>query len=99
MKDRVINISLQTLLLLLCAVVSMDVAFTEHAAQARNKAFQFLNNRQRDVLSTAPLQLTLVHAEKSRADATLADYYVFNADDGSAFVIVAGDDRAAHPSR
>ncbi len=95
MKDRVINISLQTLLLLLCAVVSMDVAATGiDAAQARNKAFQFLNNRQRDVLATAPSQLTLVHAEKSRADATLADYYVFNADDGSAFVIVAGDDRA-----
>ena len=37
----------------------------------------------------------LVHQEESLRDKSLTDYYVFNASDGSAFVIVAGDDRAA----
>lgn len=62
--------------------------------RAQNKAVQFLNNRQGDVLLTTPRQLQLVHAEKSKVDHRLADYYVFNADEGGAFVIVAGDDRS-----
>ena len=38
--------------------------------------------------------LALSHAEPSIANMLANDYYVFNATDNSAFVIVAGDDRA-----
>ena len=80
----------------MCVVMSMDMAAAGiDAAGARTRALQFLNSQQRNILSANPQQLSLVHTEKSKADARLADYYVFNADDGSAFVIVAGDDRAA----
>lgn len=80
----------------MCVIMSMDMAAAGiDAAGARTRALQFLNSQQRNILSTSPRQLSLVHTEKSKADARLADYYVFNADDGSAFVIVAGDDRAA----
>ena len=80
----------------MCVVMSMDMAAAGiDAAGARTRVLQFLNSQQRNILSANPQQLSLVHTEKSKADARLADYYVFNADDGSAFVIVAGDDRAA----
>ena len=80
----------------MCVIMSMDMAAAGiDAAGARTRALQFLNSQQRNILSANPKQLSLVHTEKSKADARLADYYVFNADDGSAFVIVAGDDRAA----
>ena len=80
----------------MCVIMSMDMAAAGiDAAGARTRALQFLNSQQRNILSANPQQLSLVHTEKSKADARLADYYVFNADDGSAFVIVAGDDRAA----
>ena len=96
MKKIVNCISLLPFVVLLCVMMSMDVAASGvDAVGAQNKALQFLNGRQGMVLSAAPRQLTLVHTEKSKADTRLADYYVFNADDGSAFVIVAGDDRAA----
>ena len=95
MKKSIINHCLQSLVVLVCFTMSMDVAAAGvDIVDARNTASQFLNHRQGSVLSAHPQQLTLVHAEKSNADARLADYYVFNADDGSAFVIVAGDDRA-----
>lgn len=96
MKKRVITFFLKPLVLLMCVIMSMDMAATGiDAAGARTRALQFLNSQQRNILSANPQQLSLVHTEKSKADARLADYYVFNADDGSAFVIVAGDDRAA----
>ena len=80
----------------MCVIMSMDMAAAGiDAAGARTRALQFLNSQQRNILSANPRQLSLVHTEKSKADARLADYYVFNADDGSAFVIVAGDDRTA----
>lgn len=80
----------------MCVIMSMDMAAAGiDAAGARTRALQFLNSQQRNILSANPQQLSLVHTEKSKADARLADYYVFNADDGSAFVIVAGDDRTA----
>ncbi len=96
MKKRVITFFLKPLVLLMCVIMSMDMAAAGiDAAGARTRALQFLNSQQRNILSANPKQLSLVHTEKSKADARLADYYVFNADDGSAFVIVAGDDRAA----
>ena len=96
MKKRVITVFLKPLVLLMCVIMSMDMAAAGiDAAGARTRALQFLNSQQRNILSANPRQLSLVHTEKSKADARLADYYVFNADDGSAFVIVAGDDRTA----
>ena len=96
MKKRVITVFLKPLVLLMCVIMSMDMAAAGiDAAGARTRALQFLNSQQRNILSANPKRLSLVHTEKSKADARLADYYVFNADDGSAFVIVAGDDRAA----
>lgn len=93
---RISNWFLRVFIALNCIVVSLNVwAANVGANDAHNKALQFLNNRQGRVMSSGPRQLTLVHSERSNADARLADYYVFNADDGSAFVIVAGDDRAA----
>jgi len=95
-KKRVITVFLKPLVLWMCVIMSMDMAAAGiDAAGARTRALQFLNSQQRNILSANPQQLSLVHTEKSKADARLADYYVFNADDGSAFVIVAGDDRAA----
>ena len=95
MNKSILNHCLQSLVLLLCFVLSTDMAARGiDAVAAHHTAMQFLNSRQGGVLSAQPQQLTLVHAEKSKADARLADYYVFNAGDGSAFVIVAGDDRA-----
>ena len=95
MKKIVNCISLLPFVVLLCAMMSMDVSAAGiDVVDAHNKALHFLNNRQGRVLSSAPRQLTLVHAERPSADVRLADYYVFNADDGSAFVIVSGDDRA-----
>ena len=96
MKKRVITVFLKPLVLLMCVIMSMDMAAAGiDAAGARTRALQFLNSQQRNILSANPQQLSLVHTEKYKTDARLADYYVFNADDGSAFVIVAGDDRAA----
>ena len=96
MKKRVITVFLKPLVLLMCVIMSMDMAAAGiDAAGAHTRALQFLNSQQRNILSANPQQLSLVHTEKSKADARLADYYVFNADDGSAFVIVTGDDRAA----
>lgn len=97
MEKSVTDNWLQLFIVLLCVMMSMDVAATGiDVVAARHRAMQFLSDRQGTVLSSNPRQLTLAHAEKSNADARLADYYVFNADDGSAFVIVAGDDRAAN---
>lgn len=95
MNKSILNHCLQSLVLLLCFVLSTDMAARGiDAVAAHHTAMQFLNSRQGGVHSAQPQQLTLVLAEKSKADARLADYYVFNAGDGSAFVIVAGDDRA-----
>ena len=92
---RVVEKCLKFVAFFLFGVMVMSASATGvDALRAQNKAAQFLNNRQGDVLLTTPRQLQLIHAEKSKVDPRLADYYVFNADDGGAFVIVAGDDRA-----
>ena len=88
MIGNIFNKCLQSLVVMLCFILPMGVAAAGVAAvAAHHTAMQFLNSRQGGVLSAQPQQLTLVHAEKSKADARLADYYVFNAGDGSAFVI------------
>ena len=76
-------------------VMAMDVvAASVDAVEAQNKALQFLNHRPGAAFMASPRQLTLAHVEKSESGPRLTDYYVFNADDGGAFVIVSGDDRA-----
>ena len=92
---RVINIISKLVVAVACVAVAMDMgAAGVDFLKAQKKASQFLNNRSITVKSVSPKQLKLVHAEKSQADAGFADYYVFNADDGKAFVIIAGDDRS-----
>ena len=96
MRTTVINHILRLIVCCVCITTVMDVAAAGvNAIEARNQAWQFLNNRQGTKLMSSSQQLRLAHAEMSKADTRLADFYVFNADDGSAFVIVAGDDRAA----
>ena len=66
------------------------------AGQAQQVALRFMNNRSGGMLrASGAATLQLVHAEASSIQAGAADYYVFNAGDGSSFVIVAGDDRIA----
>lgn len=78
-----------------CLAMAMDVAaINVNVHEAQNKALQFMKNRSRTTLSAPAQQLRLAHAEKSTVDSRFNDYYIFNAEDGSAFVIVAGDDRA-----
>ena len=96
MRTTVINHILRLIVCCVCITTVMDVAAAGvNAIEARDKAWQFLNNRQGAKLMPSSQQLKLAHAEMSKVDTRLADFYVFNADDGSAFVIVAGDDRAA----
>ena len=74
------------------SVTAADVSFHN----ARLKASHFLNSCPEGIqFKGYPPGLKLVHVEYSETDLNLADFYVFNATDGSAFVIVSGDDRAA----
>ena len=96
MRASLFNLFLRLIVCCVCVTAVMDVAAAGvNAIEARNKAWQFLNNRQAKLMASSQ-QLKMAHAEMSKADTRLADFYIFNADDGSAFVIVAGDDRAAN---
>ena len=64
------------------------------ADQAQAWATGFLSSQAQGKLMSHRAPLMLAHAEKSALDAEKSDFYVFNTTDGSAFVIVAGDDRA-----
>ena len=79
----------------LVALLTMDaVAATLDVATARDLALRELN-RPRPGRQLPPVaDVTLAHVERSSTSAAI-DYYVFNATDGNAFVIIAGDDRAA----
>ena len=63
---------------------------------ARGMASRFLQSAVTGKMmrQSATMMLTLAHAEPWSGDVRQSDYYVFNSSDGSAFVIVAGDDRA-----
>lgn len=75
--------------------MSMNVdAASIDVHEAQSRAAHFLNSRKSAVMSASPVQLQLVHAEPAATASDVADYYIFNTDDGSAFVIVPGDDRA-----
>lgn len=86
---------LKSFLLMGCALVAMCVAASEvSVSDAQSKALRFLNQRPGTMLSMSAQELKLVHVEPAQTGRNIADFYVFNAEDGSAFVIVAGDDRA-----
>ena len=94
MKNKELCIRLMGLLLgLLPAIGAMAAQVDVQTAQSQ--AAQFLASRQAGKLMSHAPSLQLAHAERSMASLTACDYYVFNTSDGSAFVIVSGDDRAA----
>ena len=91
---RAMNV-LKSFLLMGCALVAMCMTAGEvSVTDAQAKALRFLNQRPVTKLSVSPQELKLVHVEPAQVGRGVADFYVFNAEDGSAFVIVAGDDRA-----
>lgn len=61
---------------------------------ARAAAARFLTSHGRLTASTPTTTLRLVHSEPSSVNTRFNDYYIFNTDDNSSYVIVAGDDRA-----
>ena len=76
------------------ALLSVDTWAAEiDATAAQRVAQQFLASQSVGKLRAGGASLQLLHAEASVSLAGAADYYVFNTDDGGAFVIVAGDDR------
>ena len=86
---------LKSFLLMGCALLAMCVAASEvSVSDAQTKALRFLNQRPGTMLSMSAQELKLVHVEPAQTGRNIADFYVFNAEDGSAFIIVAGDDRA-----
>ena len=86
---------LKSFLLMGCALLAMCVAASEvSVSDAQTKALRFLNQRPGTMLSMSAQELKLVHVEPAQTGRNIADFYVFNAEDGSSFVIVAGDDRA-----
>lgn len=87
---------MKSFLLLGCALVAMCMTAGEVSINdAQAKALRFLNQRPGTKLLMSPQELKLIHVEPAQVGRNEADFYVFNAEDGSAFVIVAGDDRAA----
>lgn len=78
-------------LLSICALDT--VAVTINLKTATDKAVRFAQSWH-DGRQANTLAMQLAHVEWSAANPAVADYYVLNASDGSAFVIVAGDDRA-----
>ena len=60
---------------------------------AQAKAIQFLNSQTDMRFNASNANLKLTHAEQSRVNDQMNDFYVFNFD-GGGYVIVAGDDRA-----
>ena len=85
---------------IMSAVVALLMAMTMVAAvvnsdSARKRAAGFMSSRSSGkMMASSGNALRLAHVEHSAACSDLADFYVFNAADGSGFVIIAGDDRA-----
>ena len=60
---------------------------------AQKTAQRFMSAQAGTMLQANNAEMRLSHAEASSVKAGETDYYVFNASNGKAFVIVAGDDR------
>ena len=84
--------SLMLIVLALTATGMWAGNVDSNAAQA--KAIQFMNTQPGTRYMASPSTLKLTHAEPSSIDAKSSVFYVFNATDGSGFVIVSGEDRA-----
>lgn len=86
---------LKSLALAVLALMAMNVsAANVDAAAARARALQFMMTQPAGKFMSPATDLQLVHAEASSVNAKLTDFYVFNLSDGSAFLIVSGEDRA-----
>lgn len=86
---------MRSLLLAILAVLCLNVSAADiDAAAARAVAGGFLQSAASGKLMSSPAPLRLAYVKHSAQFADKADYYVFNASDGDAFVIVSGDDRA-----
>ena len=72
----------------------MLMAAPVDAITASEVAARFVTSGNAASLRSCHAPLRLVHTAISASKPIVADYYVFNAVDGSGFVIVAGDDRA-----
>jgi len=82
------------ILFVLAMMASTAAARAVDVATAREQATSLLTTHNHGILSKADVEMRLIHIERSTVNAAAADYYVFNASDGSAFAIIAGDDRA-----
>ena len=87
----------KSLLMAVLVLFYMKVPAAEvDATAARAVAESFLQSSASGKFrSHGTVSLTLAHAEPSAVLDNARDYYVFNTSDGSAFIIVAGDDRAS----
>ena len=75
--------------------ITASLAATVDPVTAQDAATRFARSlRAGKMMAPSNTALALSHAEPSIANMLANDYYVFNATDNSAFVIVAGDDRA-----
>ena len=65
------------------------------AASAQSLAAGFLQSQPSGkLMAPGRINLQLAHTEPMKSEAGSVAYYVFNGEDGNAFVIVSGDDRA-----
>ena len=84
----------KSLLMLAFACLAMAVSASPiDAYTAQTLAERSFRTNHAGRLTAKSVNLRLDHVEQSTIDKRWADFYVFNADDGSAFVVVAGDDR------
>ena len=87
--------SVRAALLLVCLLVSLPLAAAGiDAAEAQKAATRFVKSQAAGRLMGSNMEMQLSYTEPSTVLPKAADYYVFNASDGSAFAIVSGDDRA-----
>ena len=82
------------LLLILSLAVNGITAANVDANVALSKAVQFMNSQPGTRFMASSASMKLAYTEFSETKTGMADFYVFNSNDGNAFVIVAGEDRA-----
>ena len=91
---RLLNFFKSLMLVTLALTVATMTAANVDLREAQSKAIQFMNSQPGTRMMASSANLKLTYAEKSAVDAQANTFYVFNATDGSAFVIISGDDRA-----
>ena len=87
------KLKIQVLMLMAAVAVGVNAAPVDVVA-ARGVASRFVVQAATAKMMSPTASLKLARTEASSTRPHLADYYVFNAADGQAFVIVSGDDRA-----